>query len=148
MFQAMYFEEYETGAERTTLGRTITETDIVIHAGQTGDFYPHHMDAEWCKTQEIRAAGCAWDADFQHRGGDDGRRGESRGVLLRVRQAALHQAGLYRRHDHLHGDLGEAGHKRPGFGIVVEHLEVTNQRGEPCWSQIICYWSRGALDLP
>ena len=53
MFQAMYFEEYETGAERTTLGRTITETDIVIHAGQTGDFYPHHMDAEWCKTQEF-----------------------------------------------------------------------------------------------
>ena len=52
MFQAMYFEEYETGAERTTLGRTITETDIVIHAGQTGDFYPHHMDAEWCKTRK------------------------------------------------------------------------------------------------
>ena len=23
----------------------------MLHAGQTGDFYPHHMDAEWCKTQ-------------------------------------------------------------------------------------------------
>lgn len=45
------FEDYEIGTSRETLGRTITETDIVLHAGQTGDFYPHHMDAEWCKTQ-------------------------------------------------------------------------------------------------
>ena len=48
---SQFFEDYEVGATRTTLGRTITETDVVMHAGQTGDFYPHHMDAEWCKTQ-------------------------------------------------------------------------------------------------
>jgi acyl dehydratase len=52
-FQERYFEDYELGGLRQTLGRTITETDIVLHAGQTGDFYPHHMDAEWCKTQEF-----------------------------------------------------------------------------------------------
>ena len=51
MIVARYFEDYQAGAVRETLGRTITEADIVIHAGQTGDFYPHHMDAEWCKTQ-------------------------------------------------------------------------------------------------
>jgi acyl dehydratase len=45
------FEAYELGSTRETLARTITEADIVIHAGQTGDFFPHHMDAEWCKTQ-------------------------------------------------------------------------------------------------
>jgi acyl dehydratase len=45
------FEAYELGSTRETLGRTITEADIVIHAGQTGDFFPHHMDAEWCKKQ-------------------------------------------------------------------------------------------------
>lgn len=48
---AQYFEEYELNAERRTIGRTITETDFVVHAGHTGDFFPHHMDAEWCKTQ-------------------------------------------------------------------------------------------------
>ncbi len=53
MIHEQYFEQYETGAARQTLGRTITETDIVIHAGQTGDFFPHHMDAEWCATQEF-----------------------------------------------------------------------------------------------
>ena len=51
MIVTRYFDDYEMGNVRETLGRTITETDFVIHAGQTGDFYPHHMDAEWCKTQ-------------------------------------------------------------------------------------------------
>jgi acyl dehydratase len=45
-----YWEEYEIGYTRTSTGRTITESDIVIHAGQTGDFYPHHMDAEFAKS--------------------------------------------------------------------------------------------------
>ncbi len=47
----LYWEGYEIGTKRSSSGRTITEADIVLHAGQTGDFYPHHMDAEWCKTQ-------------------------------------------------------------------------------------------------
>ena len=37
-----FFEDYELGAERVTVGRTITETDIVMHAMHSGDFYPHH----------------------------------------------------------------------------------------------------------
>jgi acyl dehydratase len=45
----LYFEEYQVGTVQESMGRTITETDIVMHAGQTGDFYPHHMDAEWSK---------------------------------------------------------------------------------------------------
>lgn len=46
-----WFEDYEVGEHRTSTGRTITEADIVLHAGQTGDFFPHHMDAEWTATQ-------------------------------------------------------------------------------------------------
>jgi acyl dehydratase len=48
-----WYDDYEIGESRTSLGRTITETDIVVHAGQTGDFFPHHMDAEWTRTQPI-----------------------------------------------------------------------------------------------
>lgn len=54
MFSTQYFEEYEEGSKRISFGRTITETDFVQHAGQTGDFFPHHMDAEWCKTQPFK----------------------------------------------------------------------------------------------
>ena len=53
MIVEQFFEDYVVGFERTTFGRTITETDIVVHAGQTGDNFPHHMDAEWCATQEF-----------------------------------------------------------------------------------------------
>ena len=49
--QPQWFEDYVIGTVRETMGRTVTEADVVLHAGQTGDFYPHHMDAEWCKTQ-------------------------------------------------------------------------------------------------
>ncbi|GAA1208234.1 MaoC family dehydratase [Rhodoglobus aureus] len=45
-----YFEEYVLGSTRRSHGRTVTETDIVWHAGQTGDFFPHHMDAEFAKS--------------------------------------------------------------------------------------------------
>ena len=53
MEQTTYYEEYEIGSQRVTYGRTITETDFVVHAGHTGDFFPHHMDAEFMKTQEF-----------------------------------------------------------------------------------------------
>ncbi|MBS1804493.1 MAG: dehydratase [Acidobacteria bacterium] len=45
-----YFEEIPVGETRETSGRTITETDFVVHAGHTGDFFPHHMDAEFMKS--------------------------------------------------------------------------------------------------
>ena len=48
-----WFEDYVVGEVRHSVGRTITEADIVLHAGQTGDFFPHHMDAEWTATQPI-----------------------------------------------------------------------------------------------
>jgi acyl dehydratase len=50
MNQAIYFEDYRLGDVRETSGRTITETDFVVHAGHTGDFFPHHMDAEFART--------------------------------------------------------------------------------------------------
>lgn len=46
-----WLEAYEVGATRRTTGRTISEADIAIHAGQTGDFFPHHMDAVWAAQQ-------------------------------------------------------------------------------------------------
>jgi acyl dehydratase len=48
-----WYEDFEVGETRRSTGRTITEADIVLHAGQTGDFFPHHMDAEWAATQPI-----------------------------------------------------------------------------------------------
>lgn len=46
-----YWEEYQIGAQRLTGRRTVTEADITIHAGHTGDFHPYHVDADWAKSQ-------------------------------------------------------------------------------------------------
>lgn len=53
MIAEQYFEDYRIGFSRHSFGRTITEADIVLHAGQTGDFFPHHMDKEWCAAQDF-----------------------------------------------------------------------------------------------
>lgn len=54
MIIEQYFEDIEPGSGRQSFGRTITETDFVVHAGHTGDFFPHHMDAAWCATQDFK----------------------------------------------------------------------------------------------
>jgi hypothetical protein len=99
MIEERYFEEYELGAERRTLGRTITETDVVLHAGQTGDFYPHHMDAEWCKTQEFGQRVAHGTLIFSVAVGMTAGAVNPVAVLVRLRPVALHQTGLHRRHD-------------------------------------------------
>ncbi len=42
-----YFEEFKEGMELLTLGRTMTEADIVNFSGFTGDFNPLHTDAQY-----------------------------------------------------------------------------------------------------
>src|SRR5881396_4171964 len=45
-----YFEEIEVGEEFESPGRTVTETDIVLFAGLSGDYNVLHTDAELMKT--------------------------------------------------------------------------------------------------
>ena len=50
MTNTEYYEDYVVGSQRETSGRTITEADFVIHAGHSGDYFPHHVDAEFART--------------------------------------------------------------------------------------------------
>ncbi len=47
--RGLYFEEYEVGREIHTTARTITETDVVLFAGLSGDYNALHTDAEFAK---------------------------------------------------------------------------------------------------
>ncbi len=132
MMQEQFFEDYSVDAVRETLGRTITEADIVLHAGQTGDFYPHHVDAEWCKTQEFgrrtahgtltfsvamgMTAGVVNPLAFSY--GYDRLRfirpvfiGDTIRVKVRVKEKREYA-------------------KRPAYGVLVELCEVFNQNHE------------------
>jgi len=46
----LYFEDLESGQHWASVGRTVTETDVVAFAGLSGDFNPIHLDAESTKT--------------------------------------------------------------------------------------------------
>lgn len=132
MFQDIYYEDYELSSERTTLGRTITETDIVMHAGQTGDFYPHHMDAEWCKTQPFGERIAHGTLIFS--------------VAVGMTAGAINPQAMSYGYDRLRFirpvKIGDTIHvkvtisdkqdhaKRPDYGIVTEACEVFNQHGE------------------
>lgn len=127
-----YFEEYELGRVRKSIGRTITETDIVVHAGHTGDFFPHHMDAV-----------------FAERLGFGGRIAHGTLVLsIAVGMTAdeINPLSFSYGYDRVRfikpvliGDTicvtstlterRENG-KRPGTGFLVERVEVFNQRDE------------------
>ena len=129
----LFWESFEIGSKRVSTGRTITEADIVLHAGQTGDFYPHHMDSEWCKTQVF------------------GQRVAHGTLILSVAVGSLageiNEAAFSYGYDKVrfiapifigdtitsHAEIvakREHAKKPEEFGIVDEQVSVINQRGE------------------
>ena len=52
--QHLYLDDVEVGQEWESLGRTVTETDIVNFAGLSGDFNPIHLDHEFARTTPFR----------------------------------------------------------------------------------------------
>jgi acyl dehydratase len=123
-----YFDEFLLDSVRLTNGRTITETDIVIHAGQSGDFFPHHMDEEWCKTQPFQKRIAHGTLIFT--------------VAVGLTAAVVNQVSMTYGYEKIRftkpvfiGDtirvkvtINQAkDHKKPEFGLVTELLEVYNQ---------------------
>lgn len=131
MFKKVYFEEYNLNDLRQTMGRTITETDIVIHAGQTGDFFPHHMDAEWCKTQPFKQRMAHGTLIFS--------------IAVGMTANAINPVAMTYGYDRLRflkpvfiGDTitvkitvkQKKDHKKPGYGLVTESVEVFNEHND------------------
>ena len=49
-YEIVKWENYEIGNSASHT-KTVTETDVILFAGITGDFNPLHMDEEFAKTQ-------------------------------------------------------------------------------------------------
>lgn len=127
----IYFEDFMPGEKRTTTGRTITEADIVLHAGQTGDFYPHHMDAEWCKTQSFKQRIAHGTLIFSVAVGLTA--GVINEVAMTYGYERLRFIAPVFINDTIKTTLTikeKRDHKKPGYGIVSELLEVHNQQGQ------------------
>ncbi|MFD2918327.1 MaoC family dehydratase [Terrimonas rubra] len=131
MFLKKYFEEFEIGEQRLTIGRTVTETDIVVHAGQSGDFFPHHMDEEWCSTQPFKKRIAHGTLIFT--------------IGIGLTASFINEVSMTYGYERLRfikpvfiGDTikvtvsikDKKDHKKPGFGLVTELVEVFNQNKE------------------
>jgi len=131
MFIKKYYQEFEIGDERLTIGRTITETDIVMHAGQTGDFFPHHMDEEWCRTQPFKKRIAHGTLIFS--------------VAIGMTANVINEVAMTYGYERLRftkpvfiGDTitvritisDKKDHKKPQYGLVTEKIEVFNQNEE------------------
>ncbi|OQY81321.1 MAG: dehydratase [Anaerolineae bacterium UTCFX3] len=49
----LYFEEFSVGQKITSVGRTVTEGDIMTFAGLTGDYNQIHTDAAFAATTQF-----------------------------------------------------------------------------------------------
>lgn len=136
-----YFEDYEIDAQRRTTGRTITEADIVLHAGQTGDWFPHHVDAEWCATQpfgkRIAHGTLILSVAVGMTAGDINPHAMSYGydrirfiAPVFIDDTIMVTATIAAKRDHP---------KRPAYGLVDEQVTVTNQRDETVLSLVHIY---------
>lgn len=131
MLIKQYFEDFEIGNIRITKGRTVTESDIIIHAGQSGDFFPHHMDEEWCKTQPFKKRIAHGTLIFT--------------IGIGLTAEVINEAAMTYGYERLRftkpvfiGDTikttvtirDKKDHKKPGYGLVTELVEVHNQYNE------------------
>ena len=126
-----FFEDFDLNEGRTTSKRKITGADIDLHAAESGDYFPHHMDAEWCKTQPFEkrmahgtlvltsAIGLTADVinEVCMTYGYDRIRfikpvfiDDTIYVITRIKE--------------------KKDHKKPGYGLVVEQVETFNQNNE------------------
>ncbi len=132
MERIRFLEDYQLGEVRETSGRTITETDFVVHAGHSGDFFPHHIDEEFCKTKP-------WKKRIAH-----GTMTFTIGIGLTATE--INPVAFTYGYERLRFPrpvyIGDTIHskvtvsdahpdpKRPDYGQVVETVEVFNQNGE------------------
>jgi len=132
MNQTIYFEDYDRNSVRETHGRTITEADFVIHAGHSGDFFPHHLDAEFARSTPFGQRIAHGTMTFT--------------IGIGLTAGAINPVAFTYGYDRLRFPkpvfIGDTIHtritisnkepdpKRANMGRVTEKVEVLNQKGE------------------
>ncbi len=128
-----YFEDFREGEEIRTLGRTVTEADIVNFSGFSGDFNPLHTDAEYAATQPFKGRIAHGMCGFSMAVGSLVRTNVFEGTILAFfgienwRFKAPVMLG-----DTIHGVARVAEKKetsKPDRGLMAFDFDVINQRG-------------------
>ena len=126
-----YFEEFIIGDGYKTAGRIITASSIDFHAEESGDYFPHHMDAEWCSTQPFKKRMAHGTLIFT--------------IAVGLTAREINEASMTYGYDRLRfikpvfindtiyvvaSIIDKKDHKREGMGIITEKVEAYNQHNE------------------
>ncbi len=132
---ALFFEDLAEGREWVTPRRTITEADIVLFAGMTGDFNPVHTDEEFARTTPFGGRVLHGPAVFAIATGLEFRLGIKEGTALAFLGMEWNLKAPVRIGDTIHvfQKVQSARLTRnPERGIVNFWVEVRNQNGDVC----------------
>ncbi len=129
----MFIEDFEVGQVFVTASRTVTEADIVIFTGLSGDFNPLHIDEEFCKTtvHGTRVAQGLLGASIAS--GLSGQMGTLRGTAIGFLGMQWKYTGVIKASDTIHVKLTVCEARltsKPGRGVLTRKVDVINQCGE------------------
>lgn len=127
-----YFEDVQLGEEYVSPGRTVTEADIVIFAGLSGDYNVLHTDAEHMKASLFgeRIAHGLLGLSIQQGLLDRVIPGQAWGSLAAVKWKFK---GPIKIGDTIRVEARVTAKKdgeQPGWGVITVERRVVNQRGE------------------
>lgn len=129
----MYYEDCNVGDSHVTPARTVTEADVVMFAGLSGDYNPLHTDAEFGKGTIFKERiahgllGLAITAGLKARLGlFDGSVVAFLGLTWEFKKPIFFGDTIHARFT-----IAEKREtKQPDRGIIVQDVQVLNQRGE------------------
>lgn len=135
MGTGLYYEELQIGQEFISPRRTITEADIVLFTGLSGDVNPLHTDEVFAALETPFGTRIAQGLlTMSAATGLIARLGYSEGTVLAFLGIKDWRfLGAVKAGDTIHARITIVGKRetsRPERGIFVERLEIINQRGE------------------
>ena len=132
-----YLEDFVIGETSTSPARTITETDVVLFAGLSGDVNPIHTDEEFCKKNSPFGTRIAHGMlGLSVVTGLSARIGDMAGsaiAFLGIEDWRFLNPIIAGDTVHLVVETTEARPtSKPGRGLVKRKLSLINQKGEVC----------------
>ena len=129
----LYFEDFNIGDTLVTVARTVTEADVTIFAGLSGDYNQLHTDEEYAKTTVFGGRVAHGFLGLSIASGLTDRLKFLEGTAMAFLGLNWKLVGAIRLGDTIHVKVtveSKRETKKPDRGIVTFFEQIVNQRGE------------------